>query len=265
MTLQGWVWSLSCNRDHKVASCGWDNMALVWDLRDDEGLRRLTGFDAKEAIVCSTFVEDLLTVGTFRGSTKVYDVRAAPDSGPVESYSLHKKSTLAVRVPCDLDHLVLTASDDGCLVSVDRRVRKELDRLHLGRAFPMCMDLLEVGGRSRCLYVGDKLGNLHLVDASASGCGGAFRLVDTSRGLHSGHVVQVVASPGGVVTCSMDKTVKMVRPDRGMETIGTVVNDDRSSDYGEVTSVAFAHGVLSTGHSQEVIQVYLDDDGDEEE
>ena len=78
--------------------------------------------------------------------------------------------------------------------------------------------------------------------------------VKTVEGLHSDKVVGIDASHAGVVTCSTDKTVRLLHPDLEMTAHRTF--DVR--DHGEVTSVSYSAltGTLAMGHSQEVIQVY---------
>ena len=80
----------------------------------------------------------------------------------------------------------------------------------------------------------------------------------TIESLHSGKIVGVDASHAGVVTCSSDKTVKLVHPDLDMTTHHTF----DVKDHGEVPSVSHSAltGILAMGHSQETIQVYSSKD-----
>ena len=60
------------------------------------------------------------------------------------------------------------------------------------------------------------------------------------------------ASKGGIVTCSSDKTVKIIQPDLSMNTILNL----NEENYGEVTAVSHWRGVLAMAHSEEVIRFY---------
>ena len=128
-----------------------------------------------------------------------------------------------------------------------RRNRKLLRKLTFPGTYPMCMSVVD---GDNCLYVGDKSGGVHLVDAT----GGRLKTVRSVPDLHAGKVVGIEASHAGVVTCSTDKTVKLIHPDLDMTTHHTF--DVR--DHGEATSVSHSSisGLLAMGHSQEVIQVY---------
>ena len=71
---------------------------------------------------------------------------------------------LDVLTPRHHPHLLLTASEDGILASIDRRNRKLLRKLNFGAAsFPMSMAVVD---GDNCLYVGDKKGGLRLIDAT---------------------------------------------------------------------------------------------------
>lgn len=80
---------------------------------------------------------------------------------------------LDVLTPRHHPHLLLTASEDGILASIDRRNRKLLRKLNFGAAsFPMSMAVVD---GDNCLYVGDKKGGLRLIDAT----GGNLKTVIT--------------------------------------------------------------------------------------
>ena len=64
--------------------------------------------------------------------------------------------------------------------------------------------------------------------------------------------MDIDASKGGIVTCSSDKTVKIIQPDLSMNTI-LHINEE---DHGEVTAVSHWRGVLAMSHSEEVIRFY---------
>ena len=74
------------------------------------------------------------------------------------------------------------------------------------------------------------------------------------KDLHSEKICGIAASQGGVVTCSTDKTVKLLTPDLDMNVINTIEGNE---DLGEVTAVAHSKGILALGHSGEAIQVVM--------
>jgi len=242
---KGWVWSLSTNLEDQVISCGWDNMIFKWSFRESEMVQDLR-INCKTACLCSTYVGDIVSIGSFDRKVKTFDLRTP--NKQVEQYSHHKMPVLDVLTPRHHPHLLLTAGEDGILASIDRRNRKLLRKLNFGAAsFPMSMAVVD---GDNCLYVGDKKGGLRLIDAT----GGNLKTVRTIESLHSGKIVGVDASHAGVVTCSSDKTVKLLHPDLDMTTHHTF----DVKDHGEVTSVSHSAltGILAMGHSQETIQVY---------
>ena len=95
---------------------------------------------------------------------------------------------------------LISASEDGSVAMIDRRMRKVLKRLHFTKGtYPMCMKPM-----GRTLYVGDKVGNLHLVDLSTKT---PLKRIKTVTGLHSGKVNGIDTSLGGIFTCSSDGKV----------------------------------------------------------
>ena len=115
---KGWVWSLSHNTAGKVVSCGWDNMIYAWSLRESEMVQDLS-INCKTAVLCSTFVDTIVSVGSFDRKVKTFDLRL-PGGKPVELYGHHKMPVLSVVTPRNHPHLLLTASEDGGLFSIDR-------------------------------------------------------------------------------------------------------------------------------------------------
>ena len=89
-----------------------------------------------------------------------------------------------------------------------------------------------------------------------------MRLIEISHGsltevkclekLHQSKLLDIDASKGGIVTCSSDKTVKILQPDLSMNTIVHLADEN----YGEVTAVSHFRGILAMGHGEEVIRFY---------
>ena len=72
--LQGWVWSLSTNLEDQVVSCGWDNMIFKWSFRESEMVQDLR-INCKTACLCSTYVGDIVSIGSFDRKVKTFDLR----------------------------------------------------------------------------------------------------------------------------------------------------------------------------------------------
>jgi len=244
---KGWVWSLSSNKDGKLVSCGWDNMLYHWSFRES-AMGVDFDVDCRGALLCSSYVDNVVSVGTYDRKIKTYDLRSNTKSKPCEQYSHHRMPVLDLLIPENHPELLISASEDRCLATIDRRNRKLVSKLRFAEGvFPMCVAVMD---GDNCLYVGDKAGGLHLFDCTD----GKLRKIRSEKNLHSGKVVGIDASHAGIVTCSTDKTVKLLTPDLGMKAFKTF--DEGGKEFGEVTAISHQDGVLAMGHSQEVIQVY---------
>ena len=221
-------------------------MVYGWTFRESE---MILDFDinCRTALLCSTYVDNIVAVGSFDRRIKTFDLRAS--TKPLEQYSHHKMPILSVIIPQNHPNYLISGSEDGYASTVDRRMRKVIGKLKFSDGFPMSMSLVD---GDNCLYVGDKAGHLHLIDCT----NGKLKRVKVERNLHSGKIVGVEASHAGIVTCSTDKTVKLLYPDLGMQAFKTF----DGADFGEVTSISHSDGIIAMGHSQEVIQVYSSKD-----
>ena len=125
-------------------------------------------------------------------------------------YRSHSKPVLAVKVT---DRHVLSLSEDQTLVVYDRVAGKKFKRINIpGQGFPLSLSL-----QDNSLYVGDKGGGLHLIDASQD----RFSLV-TSYHTGLSRLQSISAGLGSVVTATWDGTVRVFQPDLGMALINTV-------------------------------------------
>ena len=145
----GWVWSLSSNGTSRLISCGWDNMINVWDVSNDT-LNHESNINCGNAILTSSYLNDLVTVGTFDRRIKSYDLRSYNQSKPIEQYSHHKKPVLSVHLPKRHENFLITASEDSSLTLIDRRARRILSKLQFTDGYPICMDVMN---GDNCLYV----------------------------------------------------------------------------------------------------------------
>ena len=237
------MWHLSTNGNKEVISAGWDNKAILWDLGESEmTIKRKV--NCRAAALCSSFVKTEVAVGSFDRKVRTFDLKSAGEK-PVEIYNHHRMPVLSVLMPKNHSHYLLTASEDGHVTCIDRRVRKVCSKLKFDSGYPISMDIVD---GDNCLYVGDKAGGLHLIDAT----GGKLKEVKVSRVLHKDKIVGVNATRGGIVTASTDKTVKVLTPDLEMKAFNTFYDNES----GEITSISYSHGILAMGDSREVISVY---------
>ena len=100
-----------------------------------------------------SYVDNLVTVGTFNKEIKSYDLRSSNRSRHIEHYSHHTRAVLAVHLPKRHEHFLLSASEDGSVTLIDRRARKPISTLAFTDGFPLCMDMID---GDNCLYVSIK-------------------------------------------------------------------------------------------------------------
>ena len=97
-----------------------------------------------------SYVNDVVTVGTFNRQIKSYDLRSSNRSKHIEQYSHHTKAVLAVHLPKSHENFLLSASEDGSVSLIDRRASQILSTMKFTDGFPMCMDMID---GDNCLYV----------------------------------------------------------------------------------------------------------------
>ena len=97
-----------------------------------------------------SYINETVTIGVFNNRVKSYDLRSPNRSKPFEQYSHHKKPVLAVHIPKHHEEYLISASEDGSVALMDRRIKKVLSRVHFTKGFPLCMDMIN---GDNCLYV----------------------------------------------------------------------------------------------------------------
>ena len=124
-------------------------------------------------------------------------------------YRSHSQIVEAVKVT---DRHVLSLSRDQTLVVYDRVAGKELKRVNIpGWGFTYSLSL-----QDNSLYVGDRDGGLHLIDASQD----RFSLV-TSYDTGTRDIISISAGLGSVVTAGY-RTIRVFQLDLEMALINTV-------------------------------------------
>ena len=126
-------------------------------------------------------------------------------------YRSHSRPVEAVKVT---DRHVLSLSWDKTLVVYDRVAGQEFKRINI----PARGSTYYLSLQDNSLYVGDRIGGLHLFDASQD----RFSLVASYDTGHQGKLSSISAGLGSVVTAASDGTVRVFQPDRGMALINTV-------------------------------------------
>ncbi|XP_017353301.1 F-box/WD repeat-containing protein 9 isoform X2 [Cebus imitator] len=206
-THKGWVWSLAA-QDHCVCSGSWDSTVKLWDMAADG--QQFGEIKANSAVLCLSYLPDILVTGTYDKKVTIYDPRAGP--ALLKSQRLHSSPVLALLAD---DQHIISGSEDRTLVVVDRRANRVLQRLQLD-SYLLCMSHQDMQ-----LWTGDNEGLLH-VFANHNGC---FQHVRSFNVGHRSHITGIQYSLGALYTTSTDKTLRVHVPTDPPRTICTRRHD----------------------------------------
>ncbi|XP_077415973.1 F-box/WD repeat-containing protein 9 [Vanacampus margaritifer] len=191
---QGWVWCLA-SQGPLIASGGFDQTVRLWDLQACGAERGV--ITTKAAVICLSWLPDVLLAGTFNNEVQMYDPRAAIPL--VKTLKHHGNSVMCVAAD---DKYIISASKDNTVVVHDRRAEKRLSKVRL-RSYLRSMSYSDgeiwggdIRGTLRCFYMQQGVLN-HLSQFDVG---------------HTAMVTGIHKSPGSLYTCSSDFTVKVHIP-----------------------------------------------------
>lgn len=211
----GWIWSMA-NKGNFLYSGGWDKTVRQWDLQDCNKLS--STFLLSSPVLCLAFSENLLAAGCYDRIVSVFDPRAGVES--IMHHSCHKNAVLCLAAD---DKFIISGSEDGSVVIFDKVARKILKAFSL-EYFPMCISY-----EYHHLWVGDKLGFIHLVDPTNE----KFNIIRTYSSGHVNGLTGLHYSLGVIVTCSRDKTIGIHEPSADPKRISTLFSSE------EVAGISF--------------------------
>lgn len=215
---KGWVWTFSSpadvpGRNLDLISGSWDNNVKFWRVTSSELVEIRKPVNVKVAVLSTDIHETTAVAGTYDKKVVLMDTRE--EVKRMSFYKCHTKPVLAVKIT---DRHVVSLSEDQTLVVYDRVAGKKFKRINIpGQSFPLSLSL-----QDNSLYVGDKGGGLHLIDASQD----RYSLVSSYNTGHQGKLSSISASLGSVVTAASDGTIRVFHPDRAMALMATIKNPD---------------------------------------
>uniref|UniRef100_A0A8D2E7R0 F-box/WD repeat-containing protein 9 n=1 Tax=Theropithecus gelada TaxID=9565 RepID=A0A8D2E7R0_THEGE len=158
------------------------------------------------AVLCLSYLSDVLVTGTYDKKVAIYDPRASP--ALLKCQQLHSRPVLALMAD---DQHIISGSEDRTLVVVDRRANRVLQRLQLD-SYLLCMSYQEPQ-----LWAGDNHGLLH-VFVNRNGCLQLIRSFDVG---HSFPITGIQYSVGALYTTSTDRSIRVHVPTDPPRTICT--------------------------------------------
>jgi len=237
---KGWVWSF-CSEGETLVSGSWDNTVKFWQVTPTELKESRRALNLKVAVLSTDILGDRVAAATYDKKVVMLDRREGPRK--CSFYKVHSKPVLAVKLS---ERQVWSLSEDQTLAIYDRVAGKKLKKVPLpGSHFPICMSW-----QGNCLWVGDKGGNLHLVDTTDD----AFEVIDTVSSGHSGRVTSMHAGLGSLVTASSDGDIRVLAPTRKP----TLINLLKNPDCGEVAQVSYneKNQILAAGFSNNTVKTW---------
>ena len=215
---KGWVWSFSCSNwssdTGRLVSGSWDNTVKFWDMSSHSLQETRKPINLKVAVLSTDMLHHTVVAGTFDKKVILMDDRE--EVKKLTFYRSHSKPVLAVKVT---ERQVLSLSEDQTLVVYDRVAGRKFKRIAIpGEGFPLSLSL-----HNNSLYVGDKSGGVHLIDAGED----RYSLVRSYHDSdHHGKVSSISANLGSVLTSASDGTIRVFHPDREMSLISSIKNPD---------------------------------------
>uniref|UniRef100_A0A8C8SLL9 F-box/WD repeat-containing protein 9 n=1 Tax=Pelusios castaneus TaxID=367368 RepID=A0A8C8SLL9_9SAUR len=193
-THKGWVWSLA-SRDNRVCSGSWDSTVKLWDMEANG--QQFGEIRGKAAVLCVSYLPDILVTGTYDKRVTVYDPRASQPL--VKSRKLHSNAVLSLVAD---ERFIISGSEDRTLVVFDRRANSVLQRLQLESY------LLSTSYQGTELWAGDNQGLLYVFENR----GGSFQHVRYFDVGHQSQITGIWHSLGTLYTTSTDKTLRIHVP-----------------------------------------------------
>ncbi|XP_014665834.1 PREDICTED: F-box/WD repeat-containing protein 9-like [Priapulus caudatus] len=229
---KGWIWSItSC--ENVVCTGSWDKDVKLWDA--GENLRETMRLRGKSAVLCTALRPDILSVGSFDKHVTTYDPRAGYSATKQLVY--HTKPVLCMAVD---DQYIISGSEDRTVAVYDRRADKLLRTVELPNF------VMSLSYKWHHLWVGDRSGQIHLIDSTD------FTFVDTYDVGHTNKVTGIKFSLGALVTCSTDKSIRVLTPTE-CPTVMHILHSDHDSD---ISAIDLQNDVLVSASGETTVTVW---------
>lgn len=242
---RGWVWCLSSDPTGfpRICSGSWDNKIKLWDLQGSTA-EMTTISTHKAAVLCMAWEQEMLISGSYDKTIVLHDLRG---SRPIRELKSHSRPVLCLTAD---ERFIISGSEDKTLSVYDKRASQVYKTLKLeSPVFSLCQssscgyNYLRVGGRDGCLY---------LLDTTGDRYDEITPHMDLHLGLGpKGKISGMCHYGGAVVTCSTDKSIKVLEPSQVLYVIHSF-----DCHSGEVASISSGGSVLASCSSDLTVGIW---------
>ncbi|CAL1271227.1 unnamed protein product [Larinioides sclopetarius] len=230
-----WLWSIAYDKQNKMMySGGFDCNIKTWDL--DNPSLPVTSYSLASPILCLAFSHNALSSGCYGRSVSLFDPRVSLQ--PVIQHIHHKKPVICIASD---EKFIISGSEDKSVVIYDKIARKVLKTLQF-EGFPLSMSY-----DFHQLLVGDVLGFFHVIDPTEQ----SFELVQTYETGHKLKVTGIQHSLGSIITCSTDKTIRILEPNTNPQPIAVL------SCSSEVSKISAYKTILASANTDDSITIWI--------
>ncbi|GBM80788.1 F-box/WD repeat-containing protein 9 [Araneus ventricosus] len=187
-------------------------------------------------ILCLAFSHNALASGCYGRSVSLFDPRVSLQ--PVMQHIHHKKPVICIASD---EKFIISGSEDKTVVVYDKIARKVLKTLQF-EGFPLSMS-----SDFHQLLVGDVLGFFHVIDPTEQ----SFELVQTYETGHKLKVTGIQHSLGSIITCSTDKTIRILEPNADPQPIAVL------NCSSEVSKISAYKTILASANTDDSITIWI--------
>ncbi|XP_054711253.1 F-box/WD repeat-containing protein 9-like [Uloborus diversus] len=228
-----WLWSIAYDKTNRVLySGGFDCNLKTWELVEPSV--QASSYSLASPVLCLSYCSNALSCGCYGRSVSLFDPRAGVQ--PMFQHILHKKPVICM---VSDEKYIISGSEDCHVIIYDKIARNVLKTWKLD-GFPMSMSYND--GQ---ILVGDVEGSIHVIDPHED-----YELLQSYKSGHQLKVTGIQHNLGSIITCSTDKTIRVLEPNAEPEPIAVLQGD------AEVAKISFCNSILVSANADDSITVW---------
>ncbi|KAF6210742.1 hypothetical protein GE061_013852 [Apolygus lucorum] len=231
----GWVSCLDSYEPETFFSGGFDSVVTMWKVRE-HSCEHLWSSRCSQAIMSVAVRPDIVAVASFSPILALIDHR----SSMTMKHKVHQKAIVNVKL---WGNYAMTVARDRCLNIFDLRMLKTVRRIFITDRFqwPKCLAM-----KDDIVYIGDTVGNVHLLDKNANFK--RFHIIPVSGS--KGHIASICPDRATFVCGGSDRTLRVVAP-----SVKHCVIKEIHVGYG-ITSMSCENEIVAIGKTNGYVEVY---------